>query len=171
VLLGDATGALVTSVSYPTGFAPTFPTTADVNGDGSLDLVAGSGQPGVLAMLQSPARPVLFGLQATPARFRVAPCARRPAQPGRCKERSTKNGTRLTFSLSAPAMVRFVVRRVGGRAMGSFSARAALGANTVRFTGAPGLTALAPGKYMIAAQATNPVGSSRAVSIQVTLRA
>jgi DNA-binding beta-propeller fold protein YncE len=121
-----------------------------------------------------PPAPVLRGLQLSPASFRAL--RRGPSIVAR-------GGSRVSFSLSAPAMVSFGVeqvvagRRVGGRCRaprrsnrsatrcdrfrtlrGSFAlGQAAAGRNTVRFSGRLGSHVLAPGRYRLRAMARNAV--------------
>ena len=72
--------------------------------------------------------------------------------------------TRLRYSLSEPATVRFVVHRLGrgkrpARRVGSFSRKGAAGPNVVRFKGRIGRKALRPGRYRLTATAKDAAGN------------
>ena len=120
--------------------------------------------------------PVMTSLKLTPARFKSAKKGPSVAASGR---------SRVSFNSSEAATVMFTVerllpgRKVGKRCLkptranrkkkpctritrvrGSFIREAAAGDNFFRFTGRVGGRSLKPGRYRLAAQATDPAGNS-----------
>jgi hypothetical protein len=81
--------------------------------------------------------------------------------------RAFRRRTRVRFSLSEAAAVRFAVRRRSdGRRLGSFVRPAAAGRNGVRFAGRLHLrgrtVSLAPGRYRLTLVARDPSGNRSA---------
>lgn len=100
--------------------------------------------------------PALSSVSLSVAAFRVDA---RAAAAGR-----VSRGTRVRFSLSEKATVRFVIRRrLGGRRIGSFERAAGAGPNSVRFAGrlrVRGRTlSLAPGRYRLTLVAKDASGN------------
>ena len=100
--------------------------------------------------------PALSSVSLSAAAFRVDA---RAAAAGR-----VSRGTRVRFSLSEAATVRFVIRRrSGGRRIGSFVRAAGAGRNSVRFAGrlrVRGRTlSLAPGRYRLTLVAKDASGN------------
>jgi len=117
------------------------------------------------------------GLRVSPSRFSAA-------RSGPAVRLSGKRGARLTYTLMAPAQVRFVVRRAApGRRLagacvkrertgprsapctrfvrvpGSFTRRRGAGIDRFTFTGRVGGRRLEPGRYLVAATATATDGT------------
>lgn len=110
-----------------------------------------------------PGSPTLSSLRLTPKSFQAGP--------------GPKTGSRLSFSLSEPARVRFAVKPRGGVKgkrprpiafaqklvrRGSFERDGKAGRNQFRFTGRVGGRALGPGRYTLRAVATDAAGNRSA---------
>jgi hypothetical protein len=91
-------------------------------------------------------------VDATAPRLRRLRLSPRRLVPGR--------RTRLRYRLSEPAVVRFRVRRRGGRRLpGTFSRPEGAGRQVVRWAGRLRGARLEPGRYVLAAVATDPAGN------------
>jgi hypothetical protein len=103
--------------------------------------------------------PVLTALKASKKRFRVGKLPRR--------------GTRVSFSLSEAASVRFeafVVKRRHRTRKGRFARLSPAGASRVAFTGRLGKRTLKPGRYVVRLTPTDRagnVGAARSVTLRV----
>lgn len=82
------------------------------------------------------------------------------ASPRRFKAGSKRRGTRITFRLTDPARVVFVVRGPAPscQVVGRFSVRGRAGLNRIRFKGRVGRQTLGPGTYSITA---HPAGNEQ----------
>lgn len=123
-------------------------------------------------------RPVLSRLTLSPSRFRVG-----RADTPRSAQRRRRAGTIVRFRLSEPATVRLLVQRplpgrlVGGRCVAprrgagagrrcrrwrtvlTLTREGRQGRNRVRFSGRSGKRVLRPGRYRLAARATDAAGN------------
>jgi hypothetical protein len=110
---------------------------------------------------QTPAAPKLSKLKLKPRSFRAA-------KSGSSIARKAKVGTRVTYTLSSDASVKFVVRR-GKKRRGSFTVAGKAGKNKFRFTGRVGKRKLRNGRYRLVAtpSAAGKKGKARTVSFRV----
>jgi hypothetical protein len=127
-------------------------------------LPGGSPPPkGALPPVLDVTRPVLSKLSLSRRVFRVARGAT-PRTAARKRSRPTPAGTRVRYTLSEAATVRFVIQwQVAGRkrykAAGALVRKAGAGANRLAFTGRVGRRRLVAGRYRLNVTATDPAGN------------
>jgi hypothetical protein len=100
---------------------------------------------------------------------RGARVTRLNASPKRIKPGTKRRATRITFRLSAPTRVVFVVRGPAPSCdvVGRFTVRGHRGTNRIRFTGRVGRTTLGPGTYRVTARPAGRPSQDRRVVIIV----
>lgn len=197
---GSANGSYI-SPSFTPSAAGSYRWTAVYEGDGNNNFAAAPcDAPNESVLVAPPAsgadtsgadttRPVLTALSASPDSFRAA---------GSGASIASVVGSRISFTLSEAASVGFrVERRLPGRRVrghcvrpersnrgarkctryvtlrGSFTFQGHPGANTFRFTGRLQGRKLAPGRYRLRAEATDPAANKsplKAIAFQIVLR-